>query len=114
MTELFGNITWSFWDLVILIGAVVIVEWPIKTWICKKDEKYKLIYTYAPVVLCVVAYVVLSFINKTPILSNLLQGVGVGFAAMGSYDAILSKIKTGGAKGIKELTDGVKEVVEGK
>ncbi len=97
-----------------MAAIVAFVEWPLKTWIFKKNDKYKLVYTYAPVVLSIVVYLVMALVQKTDILPGVIHGVGIGLAAMGSYDAILKIIKNKGSSGLKELGEEIKKEVESK
>lgn len=88
----------SGWDFVIALGIVLFDEYIIKKLIFKSNEKYKLVYKFAPIVLGAVFYLVCALVTKEVWYMGLLHGAIVGFASMGCYDAILKR-------GTKELKD---------
>jgi hypothetical protein len=108
---MFGNLTG--WDFFIAFCIVAFDEYIIKKLICKGNEKYKAIYTYAPLVLGLATYLVMALIGHTDILSAILHGILVGFTAMGSYDVILRVGRDNALKGIEQTGEAVKEAVEG-
>ncbi len=101
------------WDFFVAFCIVAFDEWIIKKLICKGNEKYKAVYTYAPLVLGVAVYVVLALIGHTDILNSILHGLLVGFTAMGSYDVILRVGTQNAVKGIEDTGEAIKEAVEG-
>lgn len=107
---MFGNLTG--WDFFVAFCIVAFDEYIIKKLICKGNEKYKAIYTYAPLVLGVAAYIVMALIGHTEILSAILHGLLVGFTAMGSYDVILRVGRENVVKGIEDTGEAIKEAVE--
>ena len=70
---MFGNLTG--WDFFVAFCIVAFDEYIIKKLICKGNEKYKAIYTYAPLVLGVAAYIVMALIGHTEILNAILHGL---------------------------------------
>ncbi len=109
--EIFGlSLTWFDGLMVALICAID--EWVIKKWICKGDAKYKYVYTFAPIVLSVIAFVVIAIINKTPWTEGLLKGVAIGVATMGSYDAVITIIKGKGVADLKDIGEEVAKTVD--
>ena len=109
---MFGNLTG--WDFFVAFCIVAFDEYIIKKFICKGNVKYKAIYTYAPLVLGVAAYIVMALIGHTEILSAIMHGLLVGFTAMGSYDVILRVGKENAVKGIEDTGKAIKEAVEGE
>lgn len=109
---MFGNLTG--WDFFVAFCIVAFDEYIIKKLICKSNEKYKWVYTYAPIVLGVATYIVMALIGKTDVLAGLLHGLLVGFTAMGSYDVILRVGRENALKGIEEIGEAIKEAVEDK
>lgn len=104
----------SGWDFLIAGLIVLFVEYPIKTWICKSSEKLVWVYKWSPVVLGMIVYLVLALVQKTPVLTGIVHGLGVGFASMGSYDLILKTMKESGLKSIESTNEAVKEAIEKK
>jgi Kef-type K+ transport system membrane component KefB len=100
------------WDFFVAFCIVAFDEYIIKKLICKSNEKYKAIYTYAPIVLGLGAYIVMALIGHTEILPAILHGLLVGFTAMGSYDVILRVGRENALKGIEETGEAIKEAVE--
>ena len=109
-----GKIEITIFDAIILAVCVAIVEWPIKKWIFKKNEKYKLLYTYAPTVLMAIAYLIIALIQKTPVFTEVLKGFSIGLASMGSYDFIVNLLQNKGASSYTEIGEAIKEKLEGK
>lgn len=119
--ELFGSLNLTWIDGLIVGLIVAFVEFVIKMLICKSDPKYKAIYTYTPIVLAAVVYLVIALIQKTPWLTGLGRGVLIGLGTMGSYDAIIliikkvwQLIKTKGLASVKEIGDEIAKTVEKK
>lgn len=107
------NLTWI--DGIIVALICLFDEYIIKKLICKSDEKYKMIYTLAPVVLGAIVYLVIALIGSaSPWYVGLIKGLAVGLGTMGSYDAIMAIIKTKGINGIKEIGEDVAKEVEKK
>jgi hypothetical protein len=104
----------SGWDFLIAGFIVLFVEFPIKTWICKKSENLWWLYKWAPVVLGAITYVVMALIQGTPWLTGAVHGLGVGFAAMGEYDLILKTMKQQGLKSATDMNEAVKKAIEEK
>lgn len=107
-----GNLQITVWDAVVMFGIVAFDEYVIKGLILHRNEKYKAIYTYAPIVLSVAVYAVLALIMKTPLINNIIQGFGIGVAAMGSYDVILRVGKDKALEGFEELGEAIKKEVD--
>lgn len=97
-------------SVIVVIAVVAIVELA-KKFIFKGQEKYKLFYTFAPIVLCAIAFVVLAIINKTDIWTALAAGASLGFTCMGSYDAIATILKGWKTKSPEEIAKEVEEVI---
>lgn len=97
----------SYTDGAIILAIVCFVEWVIKGLICKGNEKYKLLYTFAPIVLGAIVYAVIAFITKVPVIPELIKGATYGFSAMGVYDAIVKIAKDKGGQSLKELIEEV-------
>lgn len=119
--ELFGSLNLTWVDGLIVGGIVLFVEFVIKRWICKSNPKYKAIYTYTPIVLAAVVYLVIALVQKTPWAGGLFRGVAIGLGTMGSYDAIFlilkkvwEHIKTDGVKAVKEIGTEIAGEVEKK
>ncbi len=94
-------------DGAIILAIVCFVEWILKGLICKNDPKYKLLYTFAPVVLGAIAYLVYALITNVAIGPMVLKGATYGFSAMGVYDAIVKIAKEKGGQGLKEIIEEV-------
>jgi len=112
--DIFGSLNLTWVDGIIVIGIVLFVEFVIKKWICKGDNKYKAIYTFAPIVLGAIAYLIIALIEKNPWYTGLLKGVGVGLGTMGSYDAIKAIIYTKGVNDVKAIGEEVAQTVDKK
>lgn len=98
-----GNLNLTWIDGLIVAAICAFDEWIIKKLIFKGDEKYKTIYTFAPIVLGAIVYFVMALIAKTPALTGLLNGIAIGLASMGSYDVIIRIIKGKGVSSVKEI-----------
>lgn len=96
--------------VIIVIAVVAIVQF-IKNVICKGDEKYKMLYTFAPVVLCALAFVIMALIQKTDVWTALLAGGSLGFTCMGSYDALVAILSGWKDKTPNEMVKEVEEVI---
>lgn len=96
--------------VIIVIAVVAIVQF-IKNVICKGDEKYKLLYTFAPIILCALAFFIMALIQKTDIWSALLTGGALGITCMGSYDALVAILSGWKDKTPTELAKEVEEVI---
>lgn len=96
--------------VIIVIAVVAIVELA-KKFIFKDQEKYKLIYTVAPIVLCALAYLVLALIQKTDVWTAIVTGGTLGFTCMGSYDIIAAIIKQWKDKSPREIAKEVEDVI---
>lgn len=103
----------SGWDFLIAGLIVVFVEFVVKK-IFKDGDKFYVVWKLTPIVLGVAAYIILAVTQKTEILTGLVHGLGVGLAAMGSYDLILKAMKEAGTKSIEETNEAVKKAIEGK
>ena len=112
--EIFGSLNLTWFDGIIVALICAIDEWIVKKLICKGDEKYKALYTYFPIVMAVIAYVVISLVQHTPWYAGLIKGLGIGLGAMGSYDAIITIIKTEGIGGVNKIGEDVATEVEKK
>ena len=95
---------------IVVIAVVAIVELA-KKLIFKSQEKYKLIYTFAPVVLCAVAFVVIALIQKTDVWAQLAVGASLGLTCMGSYDALAAILKGWKDKSPAEIAKEVEEII---
>lgn len=95
---------------IIVIVVVAIVEL-VKKYIFKDQKQYKLIYTFAPVVLCAVAFIVMALIQKTDVLTALGTGAALGLTTMGSYDAIAAVLKGWKDKSPREIAQEVEEII---
>ncbi len=102
----------SGWDFIIAFVIVLFDEYPIKTWIFKKDEKYKVLYKVVPIVLGVIGYLVYALITKSPWYMGLYHGAIVGLASMGCYDVILKTGKKKGLDGIKDMNKAIEEEIK--
>ena len=97
----------TYIDGAIVLGIVCFVEWILKDLICKGDPKYKLLYTFAPVVLGALAYLVYALITHSAVGPMILKGATYGLTAMGAYDAIVKIAKEKGGQGLKEMIEEV-------
>lgn len=100
-------------NVIMVIVVVAIVELA-KKFIFKDDPKYKLIYTFSPIVLCAIGFLILAIINKTDIWSSILAGAGLGFTCMGSYDAIAAILKGWKTKTPEEIAKEVEAIIGDK
>ena len=100
------------WDFFVAFCIVAFDEYFIKKLICKGNEKYKAVYTYAPIVLAIGSYIVMALVGHTNVMSAVLHGLIVGLTAMGSYDVILRVGNQNALKGIKDTGEAIKEAVE--
>ena len=112
--EIFGNLNLTWFDGIIVALICAFDEWIIKKLIFKGNEKYKKVYTYAPIVLAAIVYLIIALVQKTPWMNGLLKGIGVGLGAMGSYDAIITIVKTKGIGAVKDIGEEVAETVDKK
>lgn len=112
LNALSGDLQITIWDALIMFAIVALDEYVIKGLILRRDEKYKAVYTYAPIVLSVVVYAVLSLVMRTSLVNNLIQGLGVGVAAMGSYDVILRVGREKALSGIREMGEAIRKEVD--
>ena len=109
--EIFGSLNLTWFDGIVIALICAIDEWIVKKWLCKGDEKYKALYTFLPIVLATVVFLLVAIVQKTPWTAGLVKGISIGLATMGSYDAIIAIIKAKGIGGVKEIgTDVAKEV----
>lgn len=106
MTEL------TAWDFFIAFLIVAFDEYIIKKLILRGNEKYKAIYTYAPILLGVIVYLAMAFFAKGDILNGCIHGLLVGLTAMGSYDVILRIGKEKGIASAEAIGESIKEEVE--
>ena len=104
----------SGWDFLIALGIVLFDEYPIKTWIFKKNEKFKWLYKYLPIALGAVVYLVIALVTKNTWYIGLFHGAIVGFASMGCYDVILNRGKEGIKDGIETLNKEIEEEMKKK
>lgn len=102
----------SWIDGIIVLLICLFDEFIIKKLIFKGDEKYKLVYRYAPIVLGAIVYLIMGIVNKTGWIPGLVTGVGIGLGAMGSYDAIIKIFKTQGISSVKEIGEEVAKTVK--
>lgn len=100
-------------NVIMVIVVVAIVELA-KKFIFKSDPKYKLIYTFSPIVLCAIGFLILAIINKTDIWSSILAGASLGFTCMGSYDAIATILKGWKTKTPEEIAKEVEAIIGDK
>lgn len=100
-------------SVIVVIAVVAIVELA-KKFIFKSQEKYKLIYTFAPVVLCAIAFVVIALIQKTDVWAALATGASLGLTAMGSYDAIVAVLRGWKDKSPTEIAKEVEDIIGNK
>ncbi len=98
---------------IVVIVVVDLVELA-KVYIFKDDPQYKALYTFAPIVLCGIAYLIIALVNKEPVWSSIMVGVTLGTTAMGSYDALATIIKGWKDKTPKQIVSEVGEVIDGK
>lgn len=112
--DIFASMNLSWIDGIIIAIICAIDEWVIKKWICKGDSKYKAIYTFAPIVMSIIVFIAYAIVAKQPWYEGLLKGVAIGVATMGSYDAIITIIKSDGVAKVKEIGEEVAKEVEKK
>lgn len=99
---------------IIVLGAAVALTELAKILIFKKDPKYKAIYTFAPVVLCAIGYLVVALIYKQPVWASIVTGAVLGFTSMGSYDAIATILSGWKTKTPTEIAQEIGNVIDGK
>lgn len=99
--------------VIVVIACVAIVELA-KKFIFKDDKKYKLVYTFAPLVLCAIAFAVIALIQKTDMWTSLAAGASLGLTCMGSYDAIAAVLKSWKDKSPAEIAKEVEEILGNK
>lgn len=99
--------------VIVVIACVAIVELA-KKFILKDDKKYKLVYTFAPVLLCAIAFAVIALIQKTDMWTSLAAGASLGLTCMGSYDAIAAVLKSWKDKSPAEIAKEVEEILGNK
>lgn len=99
---------------VIVVIVVVAVTEFVKKVICKGDKKYNLIYTFTPVVLCAIAFVVIALIQKTDGWTALAAGATLGLTCMGSFDALAAILKGWKNKSPAEIAKEVDEIINKK
>ena len=99
--------------VIVVIAVVVIVELA-KKFIFKDDKKYTLLYTFAPVVLSAIAFVVIALIQKTDVWTALAAGATLGLTCMGSYDALAAILKGWKDKSPAEIAKEVDEIINKK
>lgn len=97
----------------VVIVVVAVTEF-VKKVILKDDKKYNLIYTFAPVVLCAIAFVVIALIQKTDVWTALAAGATLGLTCMGSYDALAAIIHKWKDKSPAEIAKEVDEIINRK
>jgi len=95
---------------IVVIAVVAVVELA-KKFIFKSQEKYKLVYTFAPVVLSAIAFVVIALIQKTDVWAQLAVGASLGLTCMGSYDALAAILKSWKTKSPEEIAREVGEII---
>lgn len=95
---------------IVVIAVVAVVELA-KKLIFKSQEKYKLVYTFAPVVLCAIAFVAIALIQKTDVWAQLAVGASLGLTCMGSYDALAAILKSWKTKSPEEIAREVGEII---
>jgi len=96
--------------VIVVIVCVAIVELA-KKLIFKDNPKYKLVYTFAPVVLCAIAFVVIALVQKTDVWTSLAAGASLGLTCMGSYDAIAAVLKSWKTKSPEEIAKEVEDII---
>ena len=99
-------------DFFVAFVIVAVDEYIIKKAILKGNEKYKVIYTFAPIVLGLITYLVCFLVKGQVWYMGLLQGLMVGLTAMGSYDVILRIGKNNVDKTIVDIGKAVEEEVK--
>jgi len=99
---------------VIVLGAAVGLTELVKIFIFKKDPKYKAIYTFTPVVLCAIGYLIVALINKEPVWTNIGAGAVLGLTSMGSFDAIATILSGWKTKTPTEIAQEISDVIDGK
>ena len=97
-------------NVIVVIAVVAIVEL-VKKFVFKNQEKYKLVYVFAPVVLCVLAYLVIALIQKSDIWASLAVGASLGLTCMGSYDTLAAIIRKWKTKSPAEIAKEVEEII---
>ena len=98
---------------IVVIAVVGVVELA-KHFIFKDQDKYKPVYTLAPIVLCAAAFVVIALIQKTDVWTALSAGAGLGFTTMGSYDLIALVLKGWKDKSPNEIVKEVEDIIGDK
>lgn len=101
----------SGWDFILAFALVLIDEYPIKKIIFKSNEKYKMVYKLAPIVLGTLAYLVYALVTKSTWYMGAYHGAMIGLCSMGCYDVILKTGKEKGMKGLEEINNAIKEEV---
>lgn len=99
---------------IIVLGVAVALTELAKIYIFKKDPKYKTVYTFVPVALCALGYLVVALINKEPVWAAIAAGAVLGFTSMGSYDAIATILSGWKTKTPTEIAKEIGEVIDGK
>ena len=99
-------------DFFVAFVIVAVDEYIIKKAILKGNEKYKTIYTFAPLALGLIGYLVYFLVSGQVWYMGLLQGLMVGLTSMGSYDVILRIGKSNVDKGMTEIGKAVEEEVK--
>ena len=99
--------------VIVLAVAVGLTEL-LKIYVFKKDPKYKAIYTFAPVVLCAIGYLIVALVNKEPVWSNITAGAVLGLTSMGSFDAIATILSGWKTKTPTEIAKEISDVIDGK
>ena len=97
-------------NVIVVIAVVAIVEL-VKKFVFKNQEKYKLVYVFAPVVLCVLTYLVIALIQKSDIWASLAVGASLGLTCMGSYDTLAAIIRKWKTKSPAEIAKEVEEII---
>lgn len=95
---------------IVVIAVVAVVELA-KMFIFKSQEKYKLVYTFAPIVLSAIAFVVIALIQKTNVWAQLAVGASLGLTCMGSYDTLAAILKSWKTKSPEEIAREVGEII---
>lgn len=99
-------------DFFVAFVIVAIDEYIIKKAVLKGNEKYKAVYTFAPLALGVLGYLIYGIATGAVWYTCLLHGAIVGLTSMGSYDVILRVGKGKVGSSVKEIGEAVKEEVE--
>lgn len=100
-------------NVIVVIVVVAIVEL-VKKFVFKDNPKYKLIYTFSPVVLCAIAYVVIALIQKGNVWAMFGIGASLGLTCMGSYDFLAAIIRSWFTKSPEEIAKEVDEIINKK